>query len=206
MVNPTTEAVSFRLTLRGPVPNSQFEQPDAVLIDPADFSLPPGGMLTGTVSELFHQALIVTSGDVRIEMLQGEDLVGASLVEFPSTLMAATGDPALPAGNGYAPSIMTGSSGSLEVFTNLKMINRGNVRHTGMLTTTGQAGALLGKSAGFGISPRRSLEDDLGDLLEVQDTEDHIEGASLTVDFASGTGPANVIAGAQRLNDETEGE
>ncbi len=198
VVNPTAETVSFRLTLRGPGPNQQSGQPDMVLTDPADFTLPPDGMLTGTISELFHQALEVTSGDVRIEMLQGEGLVGASLIDFPSTLMAVTGDPSLPGAAGYAPGIMTGSSGSLEVFTNLKMVNRANGWRKGTLTATRPAGAPLGKTVEVGLWPQRSWEGDLGDVLEIEDAENQIMGASLTVGFVPSAGPANVIVGERR--------
>ena len=195
LVNPAPDPVSLRLTLRGPGPNQQFEEPDALLIEPATFTIPPEGLLTGTISELFQQSLDVTSGDVRVEILQGNSLVGASLVEFPGTLMAVTGDPPLPAHSGYAPSIMTGASGPLGVFTNLKMINRGNYWYTGKLTATGQSGALLGKSADVGLWPHRSWERDLGDLLEIQNAEDRIQGGALAVDFVPGVRPANVIVG-----------
>ena len=159
LVNPTPEAVSLRVTLHGPGPNQQFEEPDTQLTEPATFTLPPDGLLTGTVSELFQQSLEITSGDATVEILQGDSLVGASLVEFRGTLMAVTGDRPLPGGIGYAPSIIAGSSGTLDVFTNLKLINRGDSWNTGGLTATDPAGDPLGHAGSVGLWPQRSWEE-----------------------------------------------
>ncbi|MFZ0431048.1 MAG: hypothetical protein WAO20_23245, partial [Acidobacteriota bacterium] len=195
IVNPWDAPVTFRLSLYSPRAGQQFEEPDELLSEPQLVSLPPNGMLRGSVSEIFGRPMRITSGDVSLEVVEGSGVMGVALVQFPGTLMAVTGESPFSTKLGYAPQFSAGSSRDLEVITNLKMINRKSRWNTGKLTARNYHGGQTQDAATVGLWPQRSWEGDLAALLKISSNSDSIYTGSLTIEFAGTAVPGNLIVG-----------
>lgn len=106
-----------------------------------------------------------------------------------------TGELPFPNTDGYAPSIMTGSSDGLGVFSDLKVVNRDNYWSTAAPAARSETGALLGRTGLVGLWPQRSWGADLQDFLNIGESADVIWNAALSVHFTGRNRPANVIVG-----------
>lgn len=198
LVNPGPDPISIRLMLRGPAVSDQSGraslQSDEPLVEPRTFSVASGGMLRGSLSELFGQSLTISSGDLAVETIEGEGVVGAALIEFPGTLMAIAGEPPTVAQHAYAPTVSLGTSNALEVFSNLKLINELDSSDNATIWARASEGFPLGITQ-VDLAPGSSLEGDVAELLNIELTSNTLYNASLYVDFATPSGPANLIVG-----------
>jgi hypothetical protein len=141
--------------------------------------IPGKASLIGDLSELFGLGT-VKDGFVRVEVVEGEGIVGSQLIELTETASLVS----LPAqAPGDASSLYSAQLADIPgLFTSLKLINTGQVARTARVTVIGDDGEILAQPKEVRLEAMTSLEERAGSWFEWVPGKERIGSLKIDVD------------------------
>jgi hypothetical protein len=156
IANPNAGPISLNLNLQG-------LEPGQILAPQQSVTIPPKGILSGTVSQIFNRSLAISQGWVDVQVTAGDGAVGFEMVQFPDR-QTVIGLNALTEG-----AVNQSYSAQLAItdryFTNIKLINTSPIARTASLHALAENGTDLAPPVQVRLAIGQALEQDAGQLF-----------------------------------------
>ena len=184
IANPNLEEIGIAL--------SRFGPDGQQLGETTQRSIPGEGFLRETLSSLIGAGDPISSGHLRVDVIEGPGAVGFELIQLPDSIFGLNAVTDTTAETLYSAQMANGGTAGVFNFTSLKLVNTSTQARTVMVTAIADSGAIIG-SFQTNLNPGGSLQGDVSGLFSLGSNLGDLTTGSMKIE-ADGPGVIGDVA------------
>ena len=184
IANPNLEEIGIAL--------SRFGPDGQQLGETTQRSIPGEGFMRETLSSLIGAGDPISSGHLRVDVIEGPGAVGFELIQLPDSIFGLNAVTDIAAETLYSAQMANGGTAGVFNFTSLKLVNTSTQARTVVVTAIADSGATIGTFQ-TNLNPGGSLQADVSGLFSLGSNLGDLTTGSMKIE-ADGPGVIGDVA------------